>query len=115
MDLVHLFLGIQEDGIEVIDDVWKEGLENLYFCIRNNDIRRKDYFCFLEMNIYPKLNYGWHVDIDYKAFTGVAYIGETGTGTTLKSGDNELDVNWKHNRGLLFMNCDKERRNEKRR
>ena len=99
-----------ERYIEVIDDIWREASE-LYPWQRNNDIRRKDYFCFLEMNIYPpKLNYGWHVDIDYKAFTGVIYIGENGQGTTLKSHRNELDVKWKNNRGLFFMNCDKKRR-----
>tara|TARA_Y100000592_G_scaffold51359_1_gene81219 strand:+ start:970 stop:1830 length:861 start_codon:yes stop_codon:yes gene_type:complete len=99
-----------ERYIEVIDDIWREA-SKLYKWNRNNDIRRKDYFSFLELNIYPPhLNYGWHVDIDYKTFTGVIYIGETGDGTTLKSSRNELDVIWKHNRGLFFMNCDKERR-----
>jgi len=99
-----------ERYIKVIDDIWKEASE-IYPWSRNNDIRRKDYFCFLELNIYPpKLNYGWHVDIDYKTFTGVIYIGDKGQGTTLKSNRNELDVVWKHNRGLFFMNCDKERR-----
>ena len=99
-----------ERYIEVIDDIWKESLE-LYPWERNNDIRRRDYFCFLELNMYPpKVEYNWHVDINYKTFTGVIYIGETGNGTTLKSGSNEIDIVWKHNRGLMFMNCDKERR-----
>lgn len=99
-----------ERYIEVIDELWKES-SKIYPWERNNDIRRKDYFCFLELNIYPpKLNYNWHVDINYKTFTGVIYIGKEGDGTTLKSGSNELDVVWKDNRGLMFMNCDKERR-----
>jgi len=101
-----------ERYIEVINDIWEEASE-VYPWQRNNDIRRKDYFCFLELNMYPPgLNYNWHCDINYKSFTGVVYIGEHGDGTILKSGSNELGVNWKHNRGLFFMNCDKNRRNE---
>jgi len=101
-----------ERYIEVIDDIWKEA-SKIYPWERNNDIRRKDYFCFLELNIYPpQLDYNFHVDITYKTFTGVVYIGKGGNGTTLKSSRNELDVVWKHNRGLLFMNCDKKRRQE---
>tara|TARA_B100001094_G_scaffold198754_1_gene192827 strand:+ start:1156 stop:2025 length:870 start_codon:yes stop_codon:yes gene_type:complete len=99
-----------ERYIEVIDDIWKEA-SKIYPWERNNDIRRKDYFCFLELNIYPpQLDYNYHVDIKYKTLTSVVYIGKDGDGTTLKSNRNELDVVWKHNRGLVFMNCDKERR-----
>ncbi len=98
---------------DVIDDVWKEGLDTYTFD-KNQNIKRKDYFTFLELNIYPAgLTYSYHMDSAYKAFTGVAYIGETGTGTTLKSGNREVKLNWKHNRGLLFMNCDGERRIKK--
>jgi len=98
---------------DVIDDVWKEATE-IYPYQKNQSIRRKDYFSFLELNIYPVgMSYSPHMDVDYKAFTGVVYIGEEGDGTTLICSPNRVDVTWKNNRGVLFMNCDKERRVKK--
>lgn len=99
-----------ERYIDVIYDLWEEALD-IYDYKRNNNIKRKDFFSFLELNIYPPgLEYHWHTDVDYKSFSGVCYIGEEGNGTTLKSGSNEIDVVWKHNRGIFFVNCDEKRR-----
>tara|TARA_B100002019_G_C21138992_1_gene532172 strand:+ start:51 stop:866 length:816 start_codon:yes stop_codon:yes gene_type:complete len=96
-----------------VNQVWREAID-LYEHKNNHNIKRKDYFTFLELNIYPAgLDYGWHMDTEYKSFTGVVYIGDEGQGTILKSGENQVTIKWKDNRGLLFMNCDKDRRMKK--
>ena len=93
-----------------IDDIWRESVK-LYPYKKNKSPERKDFFSYLELNIYPPgLKYGRHLDVSYKSFTGVIYIGETGQGTTLMSGDKTMQVQWKDNRSVLFMNCDDDRR-----
>ena len=101
-----------ERYIDVIDDLWLEAL-NIYDYERNYNSKRKDYFCFLELNIYPPgLEYNWHTDVNYKSLTGGCYIGKEGNGTTLKSGGNEVDVVWRNNRGIFFPNCDRNHREQ---
>ena len=79
---------------DIIDDVWQEGTKR-YKHKRNNNSLRKDYFSFLELNIYPpQMYYSWHMDTAYKSFTAVVYIGNEGTGTTLKSAGNEVTLTW---------------------
>jgi len=96
-----------------IDEIWKESVK-LYPYRKNKSPDRKDFFSCIELNIYPpNLQYGRHMDVFYKSFTGVIYIGEKGEGTTLISGDRQVDVTWKDNRGLLFMNVDEGRRLKK--
>tara|TARA_B100000424_G_C22821032_1_gene439198 strand:- start:46 stop:834 length:789 start_codon:yes stop_codon:yes gene_type:complete len=98
---------------DIIDDVWQENIK-IYNHKRNNNFKRKDYFTFLELNIYPpKMYYSWHMDTSYKSFTAVVYIGNEGTGTTLKSAGNEVTLTWKDNRSILFMNADLKTRNER--
>jgi len=96
-----------------IDDIWRECVK-LYPYKQNKHPERKDFFSCLELNIYPPgLVYGRHMDVSYKSFTGVIYIGEKGQGTTLISGGRQMQVKWKENRSVLFMNNDEDRREKK--
>tara|TARA_R100000458_G_scaffold56386_1_gene61242 strand:+ start:1438 stop:2229 length:792 start_codon:yes stop_codon:yes gene_type:complete len=98
---------------EAIDDVWKEAIE-IYPYKKDKNIKRKDFFSYLELNIYPVgLTYNRHLDVNYKSFTGVVYIGKEGDGTTLICGEREIDVHWQDNRSVLFMNVDEERRDKR--
>ena len=98
---------------EAIDDVWREALE-IYSYEKDKNIKRKDFFTYLELNIYPAgLTYNPHLDVSYKSFTGVVYIGKEGDGTTLICGDQQMQVKWQDNRSVLFMNVDNKRRLEK--
>ena len=100
--------------VDVIDDLWTEGYY-AYDFVNDRNPRRKDLFSYLELNIYPpKLDYSWHTDANYKTLTGVVYVGDTGDGTTLRSGNKCITINWKDNRALMFMNCDEERRGKTR-
>ena len=98
---------------KVIDDIWKEATE-IYPYKEDKNIRRKDFFSYLEFNIYPAgMSYTPHMDVHYKSFSGVVYIGNKGTGTTLMCGDKSMNIVWKNNRSVMFMNCDEERRNKR--
>ena len=56
---------------EPIDDIWRESVK-LYPYKKNKNPKRKDFFSYLELNIYPPgLKYGRHLDVSYTSFTGV--------------------------------------------
>tara|TARA_R100000152_G_C6773325_1_gene200585 strand:+ start:935 stop:1720 length:786 start_codon:yes stop_codon:yes gene_type:complete len=83
--------------------------EHIQYVIANSpdrgweDLKRQDYFSFMELNIVgPGHEYIWHIDAEHKAVSITTYIGERGDGTILRSGYNEEQVEWKHNRGLIF-------------
>jgi len=67
------------------------------------DLERQDYFSYMEINmIPPSYTYMWHIDAEHKFLSATVYIGNDGNGTTLRSGENVNQVEWKHNRALMF-------------
>ncbi len=64
------------------------------------------YGSFLQLNIIPPgFKYGWHLDATYKLVSGVTYWdphNKGGNGTILKSGKNQVEIDWKHNRSIWF-------------
>ena len=83
----------------VVNSIWNQTQDSPSY-----NRNAKDYLVVLELSIQrPGKSYEYHIDVDRKQFTGVCYWqGENGT--VLKSGNNEIEIKFKHNRCLWFSN-----------